>query len=58
MLTKDDLTQLRFICYSLGATTQQEIADIVNRYIKAKQLRKINVNTVIATIIKELDKDT
>ena len=38
MLTKDDLTQLRFICYSLGATTQQEIADIVNRYILRQKI--------------------
>jgi hypothetical protein len=57
MLTQQDLTQIRFICVSLGATTQEEITDIVNRYIAAKKLHKINVNKVITTITDELDKD-
>ena len=55
MLTKDDLTQLRFICYSLNITSQEEIACVVKRYIAAKKLRKINVNTIITTIANELD---
>lgn len=54
MLTKEEVIEIKFICYKLGANTQDEVRDIVTKYVRAKQLKKININTVIATITNEL----
>lgn len=55
MLTKEEVIEIRFICTKLGATTQQEVSNIIDRYIKAKSINKTklsNKQEVLDTISK------
>ena len=44
MLTKEEVIEIRFICTKLGATNQQQIEEIINKYIKAKSINKTKLS--------------